>query len=275
MEQSLTTCKSCHKEFTGKFCPYCGQKVHHEQDKSFAHLFHEAFHFVTHFEGTFFNTIKTIFTRPGQLSVDYCNGIRKKYFKPISFFLLLVIIYLLFPLFEGLNMKLYYHVRHDFYGEYAMQKTLAVMKAKNLTDPQIAELFHTKGEKTSKFLLFLIIPVMALVSKILAFKQRKYYFDHFIFSLEASSFFILWGFLLLPFLLSIIPPLQHVVNSETRSGIAIISVFIMYVSIASRRFFMLKRWYSIVNALLLAFMLILFLEFIYKFILFFISIHLV
>ena len=64
--------------------------------------------------GTFFNTLKKIFTKPGQLSVDYCNGKRKTYFKPLSLFLLLVVVYLLFPVFEGLNMKLYYHTHHMF-----------------------------------------------------------------------------------------------------------------------------------------------------------------
>jgi hypothetical protein len=274
MHQEIT-CKNCGEQFAGKFCNRCGEKIYHEHDKSVGHLFHEAFHFITHFEGTFFNPLKAIFTKPGKLSLDYCNGLRKRYFKPISFFLLLVILYLLFPVFEGLNMKLYYHVRHDFYGEYAMQKALEVMKAKNLTDPQMGELFHLKSEKTSKFLLFIIIPVMALISKLLGFKNRRLYFDHFIFSIEVSSFFILWGFLLFPFLISVIKPLRHVIAGETQTGIGIFTIFIIYLTLAAKRFFGFKWWYTLLYSLVFSLALILFLEFIYKFILFFIAIHLV
>lgn len=102
-------CKNCGHVFTGNYCNQCGEKVYTEHDKSLVHLLEEGFHFVTHFEGTLLTTIKTIFTKPGQLTLDYCNGVRKKYFRPLSFFLLLVVFYLVFPLLSGLNMTLYNH----------------------------------------------------------------------------------------------------------------------------------------------------------------------
>ena len=73
-------CKNCQHEFTGKFCNQCGEKVYSEHDKSLKHVFEEGFHFLTHFEGTFFNTLRTIVLRPGKLSLDFCYGIRKRYF---------------------------------------------------------------------------------------------------------------------------------------------------------------------------------------------------
>src|SRR5688500_3391743 len=112
----VNNCKNCNHSFTGKYCNVCGEKVYSGHDKEIKHVFEEAFHFLTHFEGKFLTTIKTIFTNPGMLSLDYCNGIRKKYFKPISLFLMIVILYLLFPLFEGLNMRLQYHQSQSLYG---------------------------------------------------------------------------------------------------------------------------------------------------------------
>lgn len=277
MVAPLHTCKNCGHSFNGKYCNQCGEKVRYEKDKSVPHLLDEGLHFVTHFEGTFFNTLKAIVTKPGQLSLDYCSGRRKKYFKPLSFFLLLVMLYLLFPVFEGLNMKLYYHVRHSFYGEYAMQKTKAVMLTKSLSDSQIAERFHQKGEKTSKFLLFLIIPVTAFFSWLLGFRKRKFYFDHFVFSIEAASFFILWGFLLLPFLMKFLGWIGfgRVLTSEAETALASLSVFFLFLVIAARRFFRFRSWYSILYSLLFTAALVLFIEFIYKFILFLIAIHLI
>lgn len=83
MADQVRTCKSCGHDFEGHYCNRCGEKLFHEKDKHIGHLFEEQFHFITHFEGSFFNTIKTVLARPGQLTLDYCNGIRKKYFKPV------------------------------------------------------------------------------------------------------------------------------------------------------------------------------------------------
>ena len=92
MQPNPLICKNCGNSFTGKYCNQCGEKVYGEKDKSVFHFFEEGLHFITHFDGTFFNTLKKLFTQPGQLSVDYCNGKRKSYFKPLSLFLLLVVI---------------------------------------------------------------------------------------------------------------------------------------------------------------------------------------
>ena len=107
---TIHTCKNCGNQFTGKYCNVCGEKVYTDHDKSIAHFLEDALHFITHLEGTLITTLKTILTKPGRLSYDYCHGIRKKYFKPLSFFMLLVILYLLFPFFTGLNMPFRFYL---------------------------------------------------------------------------------------------------------------------------------------------------------------------
>jgi len=185
-------------------------------------------------------------------------------------------LYLLFPVFEGLNMKLHYHVRHELYGDWAMQKAMEVMNSKNLTEQQIADLFHRKGEKTSKFLLFLVIPFMGAVSWLLAFRKRKLYFDNFIFSIEVSSFFILWGFLLLPLLLVIAKLIGlSILSSEAETGLTILIVSLIFVVLASKRFFKFSWWYSILYSILFVVILSFFIQYIYKFILFIVAINLI
>lgn len=271
------TCKNCGNHFSGKFCNACGEKVYTDKDKKVSHLFEEAFHFITHFEGKFFTTLKAIFTSPGKLSADYCDGLRKKYFKPLSFFLMLVILYLIFPVFEGLNMKLKYHEIHRVYGKYAAAKVNAVMEQRKITHEALELSFHQAGEKTSKFLLFTIIPFVALASWAMGFKKRKLYFDHFVFTIEMCSFFLLWGFLLLPLLMAVFNILtgSHIFNTEGKTSIMIMTVYILYVAVAARRFFHFPWWFRIIYTLLFTLSLVLFLEYVYKFILFNIAIHLV
>lgn len=205
MNKPTITCKNCNNNFAGKYCNHCGEKVYQEKDRKIIHLFEEVFHFITHFEGTFFTTIKTIFTKPGLVSMDYCDGIRKKYFKPLSLFLLLVVLYLLFPLANGLNMPLESHMENGKYGEYATTKVnnyLAAHPDQNLASLQ--EHFATKSEKLSKILLLFIIPVCALVLWPISFFRKKFFFDHMVLSSEINSFFLMINFFILPLVIIVI-----------------------------------------------------------------------
>lgn len=270
-------CKNCGNTFVGKYCNNCGEKVYTVNDKKLKNLFSEAFHFLTHFEGTLFTTIKTLFTKPGKISLDYCNGQRKRYYKPLSFFLFLVILYLIFPFFEGLNMKLKYHELNGVYGNYATEKVQNYMSLHNIDHEQIETKFHHVGEKASKFLLFIIIPMLALVSWMLGNKKRKLYYDHFIFSIELSSFYVLFGYLISPLILYFLIK-QTIIKgniSDSFVGLFIVTVFSIYTFIAAKRFFNFKIGYNIFYTLMVSIIFNLIIISIYKFILFFIGINLI
>ena len=277
MDQASITCKNCGNHFFGRYCNECGEKVYDEKDKSTVHIIEELFHFMSHFEGKFFTTLKTIFTKPGKLSLDYCNGIRKKYFKPISFFLLLVVLYLIFPLAGGLNMRLNEHVsRQCWYGGYAKQEVNTYMTEKKIPENIVFEQYSVISEKVSKVLLFLLIPVMASFCALFTIKTKKPFFDHLIFSTETTSFFILWGFLILPFIIRILSRFTTVFNGETDSIIVPIIVVVVagYVFFSARRFYNFKTAKALLFSILFLTVLPLFVHYIYSFILFFTSVHL-
>ncbi len=200
---SSSICKNCGHSFEGKFCNQCGEKVFVEADKKISKLFGEAFHFLTHLEGTFFTTIKTLFTRPGKVSKDICSGIRKKYFKPLSLFLLIVILYLLFPRFEGLNMKLSTYANKD-YGYTWLANPIIENKMNSLQIPfeELMKRYAEKSAKISKIALLLFIPICALLFSLLFFK-RKNHFSIILFYQQRSTvymfFFIFFFFPFVPF----------------------------------------------------------------------------
>lgn len=201
---TLHSCKNCHQDFTGKFCNNCGEKHFDESHKKVSHLFEEVIHFFTHFEGSFFTTLKAFATSPGKLSLDYCNGIRKKYFKPIPFFLLFVVLYLLFPKFEGLNMKFSTYVSKDYniswYARPVARKKIAALK---IDANELARRYDKKSAYFAKPLLFLLIPLTALSLSLFFFTQKKYFFDHFVLATEWNTYIISINFLLLPLLMVI------------------------------------------------------------------------
>ncbi|HVF81098.1 MAG TPA: DUF3667 domain-containing protein [Flavisolibacter sp.] len=274
MEASLLTCKNCGNNFQGKYCNECGEKVYTEHDRSVVHFFEETFHFVTHFEGSFFTTIKTMFTKPGLLSQEWCRGLRKRFFKPISFFLLLVVIYLLFPVFEGLNMKLYYHVHHNLYGGFALEKVKHLMATGHLSEQQLSDAFQKKSVVVSKFLLLVIIPLTALFFWPLTFKRRKLFYDQVIFSTEINSMYLLWGFMILPLLTTVFILVARALSytptgiNDDMIGIILYAVLCAYVGIAAHRFYGVGKARSIGLALLFYAIHFIVVQVLYKFLLF-------
>jgi len=279
MDKNDIVCKNCNNQFSGKYCNICGEKVYAEKDKRIIHFFEEGFHFITHFEGTFFTTIKTIFTSPGKLSLDYCNGVRKKYFKPIPLFLLLVVLYLLFPLLDGLNMKMKYYEGEGMYGNYAQKEIQAKLQETNLSYDELAEKFHAKGEKVSKFMLLVIIPFSAIFLYTVGFWKRKYYFDHVVLSAELNSFYLIWGFMLLPLLYIVFQRIYFWISGnfiplkDPISGIIIYIVFAFYSAKAFRKFYRFNWVVSIVFSLLFCFAHMIIVYSLYKFLLFVVVIN--
>jgi hypothetical protein len=231
-------CKNCNKEFTGNYCSNCGQKFYTEKDKNLQSIFEEVLHFMTHFEGTLFTTLKTILLQPGKLSFDYCSGMRKKYYKPISFFMLLVVIYLLFPVMQGLNMQLHFYKGLPLSGSLIAHQIETKMAAMHISELQLAEIFHHKSEKTSKILLFLLIPLTASAMQLMYFYKKKPAFDYFIIATEINNFIILFYFLLTPLVAQLVFKLFGFIGlPENALMIAIALSFFIYITVALRHFF--------------------------------------
>lgn len=312
MAESQQVCKNCGNEFSGKYCNLCGEKVYTDHDKSVLHFFEDAVHFLTHFEGTFFNTLGAIFTKPGKLSLDYCNGIRKRYFKPLSFFMLLVILYLLFPLFSGLNMPFKYYLNEKEYArEWTTKKTgvnldsisteinKAVISRNFNSDedafqygliyadsimkkfPKYQKLetkFNKTSEKTSKILLLILIPLAAFVLFLLSIRKKRFFFDQLVLATELNSFFILFSFFIVPLLITLVyrfvPKKWYFIFSDDGVSLFSYSVLALFGFLAFRRFYNDKWWWALPKGFLVSGSLYLILMIIYKNVLFAVTFYL-
>lgn len=263
-----SVCKNCHADLLGKYCKDCGQKNYQIEDKSLKHIVEEAVHFTTHFEGTFFTTLKTVLLKPGKLSLDYCAGIRKKYYKPISFFLILIVIYLIFPVLEGLNMRMDYYKSNAFYGHLATTQIDEKVATLKISEAELSEIFQAKSEKVSKIMLLLLIPLTAGLLWLLYFKSKKPAFDHFIFATESNIFTVLILFLLWPLLLTILHSVTGVAIDDSIGAIILSLAYFFYLFAALFRFYQ-ERWaMTLVKSIQFVGLYALVLQVIYKYLLF-------
>ena len=76
---------NCGAIVQGRYCQECGQE-NIEPKETFWHMVTHFFYDITHFDGSFFTTLKDLLLRPGFLSKEYMLGRRKKYLHPIRMY---------------------------------------------------------------------------------------------------------------------------------------------------------------------------------------------
>lgn len=98
-------CLNCGFPLIGKFCGNCGQKAFLHKD-SFLHM---TAHFAAdyfHYDGKFWKTIKTLFTKPGLATVEYNEGKRARYLNPIQLYIFVTTVFFLIAFsFSGSEKK--------------------------------------------------------------------------------------------------------------------------------------------------------------------------
>ena len=87
-------CKNCETLTQGKYCHNCGQRtgVH---KVSFQETFSDLASGLFTFEAPIWRTTKALFLRPGELFENYLSGQRKKYYRPVAYFILWTALFLL------------------------------------------------------------------------------------------------------------------------------------------------------------------------------------
>ena len=100
----MTKCLNCGKEFEGKFCPECGQRADTSRF-TIKFIFQNLLLAILSNDGGVWITLKSLFTRPGQMMVDIINGKRKSYFSPFPMLFLTLSLYVVIFTFTGSNKK--------------------------------------------------------------------------------------------------------------------------------------------------------------------------
>ncbi len=80
-----TDCLNCGATVLGRYCHVCGQE-NTEPKETFWHMFTHFFYDITHFDGSFFVSLKDLLFKPGFLSREYVLGRRKRYLHPVRMY---------------------------------------------------------------------------------------------------------------------------------------------------------------------------------------------
>lgn len=221
-------CQNCHREVELRFCGYCGQE-NVDPDRSFVHLFKHFIEDFTHYDNSFWRTIKYLFFRPGFLTKEYIDGKRRHYLPPVRMYIFISFAaYLLIgiPLTSKpvIKTKIENGTANDTiasdqsqadvssfqFGDYTSVRELDSAHAKKplgtfeykftrhvlllkekYTDKQLRGFILSHFFQSIPKTMFVFLPVFAFVLWLFHNKKRWYYFDHGIFTLHYFSFVLL------------------------------------------------------------------------------------
>ncbi len=88
---AAAACKNCGGMLTGRFCVNCGQRadVHVPTTRE---LVHEALEGITHSDSRLWRTLRTLWFKPGKLTLEFVAGRRESYLPPFRLYLVLSVI---------------------------------------------------------------------------------------------------------------------------------------------------------------------------------------
>jgi len=259
-----TTCTNCGAAFTGprpKFCPACGQETNVRPPRlsEFVQQLGGAY---LSTEGALWRTLKLLLLKPGELTRQYLAGRRKHFVLPLRLYLTISLITLLaMRLVAGLALEEPGAIRIDPKdGEYSVialgSEHSAGMKdgkffciglpqwlCKRLQrrmDVDAAVLQREIAEFSKRFVsnigigMFVMLPVFALLLKLVYWNRRLHYTEHLVFALHVHALWFVALLLSLP-------------DQKWVSGLAFLAVPV-YTFIAMRRVYGGRWWPRLARA---------------------------
>ncbi|SJZ68572.1 Protein of unknown function [Chitinophaga eiseniae] len=217
--RSEKNCLNCGTEVPERFCPRCGQEntVQHE---SFGHLAGHVVADIVHYDSRFFTTLKYLTIRPGFLTREYWAGRRVRYVNPIQLYIFISFIFFFFfltlansPRKQGAKPGIQSELADIKVGDInAQYKSVAEFDSvqaslppeKRLTgleariERRMAKMRENKqsakqlikGLFTDNLpkIMFVLMPLFALMVKWSHRKRKLVYVDHAIFTIHLHSF---------------------------------------------------------------------------------------
>lgn len=211
-------CLNCGNPIDGRYCSSCGQKVS-DYNYNLKELLKELFSIFIEFDKSVFKSLKLLIKSPVSLVYNYLEGKRVSFINPFKLFLSLAIIFFMCITIKDSSIKYIekYRVISEkierdslSFGEYIFNDSLMVesiatedsstvpdslsndevinfnisedLKFKVKHDDVIANFYQY-----APYSFLFMIPLTALMLKILYLRRGRLYFEHLIFSLTLHS----------------------------------------------------------------------------------------
>ena len=221
----MINCKNCNTEYSGNFCPICGQSKK-EYDKPFRFLFVDFLGNLFAFDTRFWRSLIALLFRPGKYASDYIDGQRARYMPPFRFYIFISFVFFwLLSSYLGKQVEMAPEKQNEIVTKLnESTETDSIAKKDSLShisfalnnskvsDEKVKETLLTIIKNPEpymnsflKFLswsVFILMPVYAVFLWFIYRKSKHFYYNHLIFSINQHGFvFIVLSLILMAKLL--------------------------------------------------------------------------
>lgn len=193
-------CSNCGAPLADRYCGRCGQDSH--VSLSFGHFLHEFVEGMFHVDSRLWRTLRALVTRPGLLTAQYLDGKRRSYSPPFRTYLVISIVYfILASIFGapssrvvspgGQDLQVSDCARMAAHPGWMLRfvPDLEGACVRALSDDRRA--LNAALENLLPKVMFVVLPLVALVQFWIYRRQRPLYLENLVFVLHFQSFYYL------------------------------------------------------------------------------------
>jgi len=207
------TCQNCGANVQDRYCGSCGQE-NTETRQSFHYLFTHFLEDLTHYDSSFWKTLKYLLYAPVTLTKSYLKGQRQRFVAPVKLFIFInFITFLALGLLpdhknentkEGISIRISNEKNASEIKELIQKFQPALLKKYTLEE--IEEKFIENVKHYFPKTIFLYMPLFAFVLWLFHSKKKWWYFDHgiYTFHLFSSMMLLILVFNILDYFLGLI-----------------------------------------------------------------------
>lgn len=184
-------CANCGSPLVGRFCSSCGQRAD-THAHSVGHFLHEFAEALTHADSRVWSTLLALLRRPGFLTREYFAGHRARYLEPLRVYLFMSVLFLLVGASTGGRPDQKVTVQFDkpqagecaeFQTDFKWGGKALLPRLKAACESMAADNGAQFGQNMVHNLgraMFVFLPLMAALMKLLYWRPPRYYLEHLV-----------------------------------------------------------------------------------------------
>jgi len=203
-------CSNCGAELSGRYCSNCGQRAG-TAAHTVGHFLSEAIEAFTHADSRLWNTLRLLLRRPGFLTREYFAGRRARYLPPLRVYLIMSVLFFVLNALLGTSPSHRVDVKvdkpqtteacEDLKSDLHWGGQLLLPRLKAACKKMAADNGRGFSENMVNNLgraLFVFLPLMAGLMKLLYWRPPRFYLEHLLLLLHnhACVFLVLSIFML-------------------------------------------------------------------------------
>ena len=187
--EEAKNCINCNEPLAGKFCYNCGEKVVEKSDFSIKTILQQFVDGFTNFDSKFIKSFWFLLFKPGQLTENYVNGVRKPFMKPFQLFIVVNVLF--FFILSGADI---FRIPSGYF--FSIENNLKILEVIANTKQESVEVlkqvYDSESLTNSKLYIFILIPFLSFIIWLVNFSKKKQFGIHAIFAIHYLSFFMLF-----------------------------------------------------------------------------------